>query len=520
MKRILAVFLCCVLVCGLAACGSASQQPYTPTGNGLTYDEDQSGPAVTEPEGETVQEFSLIYYPDVTLNPYVCNDFTNRALFSLLYQGLFTVDRDYNVEPMLCSQYSMADSMRSYVFYVDPAATFADGTRVTAADVAASLTAAKEGDFYRSRFSKVTSIAVTEDGQGVEVKLNTAYENFPILLDVPIVKATDVTLERPMGTGPYTISDYGMGTQLVRRSNWWCQGRNMVITAPLIALQEAESVNQIRDEFQFGSLDLVQADTGSDRYADYLCDYELWDSENGIFLYLACNQESEVLTSAAMRKCITYGIDREALANDHYKGFARGASLPASPLSPYYNQSLANQYDYDPEAFAAQVQNLNLDSKEVILLVNGKDSHRLRVAKSIEEMLEKGGMNITIKAYEGNTYSWALKNEEYDMYIGQTILSPNMDLSHFFSTNGNLNYAGLSNMTAYTLCQQALENHGNYYTLHQTVMEEGLLCPILFRSYAIYATRGLLTELTPSRDNVFYYSIGKTMEGAYIRTSE
>ena len=40
---------------------------------------------------------------------------------------------------------------------------------------------------------------------------------------------------------------------------------------------------------------------------------------------------------------------------------------------------------------------------------------------------------------------------------------------------------------------------------------------MLFRSYAIYATRGLLTGLTPSRDNVFYYSLGKTMNGALIR---
>ena len=103
------------------------------------------------------------------------------------------------------------------------------------------------------------------------------------------------------------------------------------------------------------------------------------------------------------------------------------------------------------------------------------------------------------------------------MYLGQTILSPNMDLSHFFSSSGNLNYGGIDDITVYTLCQQALENHGNYYTLHQAVMEQGLICPILFRSYAIYATRGLLTELTPARDNVFYYSIGKTMEEAFIR---
>ena len=47
-------------------------------------------------------------------------------------------------------------------------------------------------------------------------------------------------------------------------------------------------------------------------------------------------------------------------------------------------------------------------------------------------------------------------------------------------------------------------------------MDRGLICPILFRSYAIYATRGLVTELTPARDNMFFYSIGKTMADAKI----
>ena len=66
------------------------------------------------------------------------------------------------------------------------------------------------------------------------------------------------------------------------------------------------------------------------------------------------------------------------------------------------------------------------------------------------------------------------------------------------------------------MCNEALGNHGNFYTLHQNVMDDGRLCPILFRSYAIYATRGLLTGLTPARDNVFYYSLGKTMEKARL----
>ena len=48
-------------------------------------------------------------------------------------------------------------------------------------------------------------------------------------------------------------------------------------------------------------------------------------------------------------------------------------------------------------------------------------------------------------------------------------------------------------------------------------MDNGLLCPVLMRSYAVFTTRGVIPELMPARDNVFWYSIGKTMEQALIR---
>ena len=68
--------------------------------------------------------------------------------------------------------------------------------------------------------------------------------------------------------------------------------------------------------------------------------------------------------------------------------------------------------------------------------------------------------------------------------------------------------------------RKALENQGNYYTLHHTIMEEAYLIPVLFRSYAVYAARGLLTDLKPARDNVFCYSIGRTMTDAYQADAE
>jgi len=515
MKRKLALLLSlCICLSLLAGCNLSEKEPYEPTGDGLTWDDDSFHNQASQQEDSSVQELTLTYFPNVTMNPYFCTDFTNKAIMSLLYQGLFSVDRDYNVEPVLCEKYTISDDMCTYTFYLDGSATFSDGSRVTPEDVRTSLITAKSSQIYSGRFNRIIHVAVQDDG-GVTVVLDTAYENFPLLLDVPILKANQQTIARPLGTGPYKFTGIGDQTQLTRRTDWWCTS-DLIVTAPSIRLIEAESYHQIRDEFQFGELDLVQAEPGSDHYVEYLCDYELWDSENGIFLYLACNRDSYIFDSAVMRACLTYAIDRTQLAKEFYRGFATPANLPASPRSPIYNQSLAEDYAYNPEIFAKAVSEAGLTGAQVVLVVCREDTLRLKVAKGIEVMLEAAGLDVIVRDYDAANIEYALVATEYDLYLGQTMLSPNMDLSEFFDADGNLSYGGLSDAGTYSLCLQALENHGNFYTLHYTIMEQGLLCPLLFRSYAVYANRGQLTDLTPSRNNVFYYSIGKSMENALI----
>ena len=128
-----------------------------------------------------------------------------------------------------------------------------------------------------------------------------------------------------------------------------------------------------------------------------------------------------------------------------------------------------------------------------------------------EKVIEAGGVLVELMQYSGSTYQYFLRVWDYDIYIGKTQLSPNMDLSPFFSTWGSLRSGGMTDEVLKGFCQQALANRGNYYNLHEQVMEDASLCPLLFSTYSVHATRGLLTGLSPSRDNVFYYSLDKDM---------
>ena len=513
MKR-LALLILALCLMMFAGCGQ--QQDYVPTGDALSWEDDYTGPETTKAQEEE-QKLMLTYYPEVTMNPYACTDFTNRALLSLIYQSLFATDRDYNVEPQLCSRYRVSEDMKVYTFYLEQA-TFSDGQVLTAQDVVASLNAARESDYYGGRFQYLADLSISDDG-GVRIQMAVPYENLPLLLDIPIVKEEEVEEMYPLGTGPYVLNRAGEQASLVKQPHWWCS-TEMVLTAPTIPLMKAESTTQIRDAFEFRGLSLVCADPGSDKYADYRCDFELWDCETGDFVYLTTSRTSTVFSVPEVRAALTHAIDRDYLVDTFYRGFARSACLPASPRSPFYSQTLAEHYGYDSTKFAEALRKADMRDQTVVLLVNSDDSLRVRVARSIAKMLEDCGLKVQMSELSGVPYQIALKSWNFDLFLGQTKLSPNMDLTQFFNENGVLSWGGVDNPTLYSLCHQALENHGNYYTLHKTVMDSSALCPVLFGSNAVFATRGLITGLTPSRDNVFYYSLGKTMEDALLEEDE
>lgn len=544
MKKILSLLLCISLVTGLFAGCKGEKDPYVPTGDALAAADADPNAQATEPALE--QELTLVYYPDSSLHPYECTDYTNRTVLSLVYQSLFVVNDDYKVSPLLCKSYSVSDDMMTYTFYLKDA-TFSDGTPLTAQHVLGSLEAAWESNVYGYRFHQVLDMEVTSDG-GIAIYLNTPYENFPILLDVPIIKtlpaapaadsddsgdtttptetaATEPETDNsalPLGTGPYYLDSTPAGMRLRRCLNWWCD-LDIPVTASSISLREAESPTQVRDAFEFSDVGLVCANPGSDSYADFRSDYELWDIESGLFLYIGFNMDEEgesIFKDEDLRAAFTHAIDRDLLAEDYYRGYASSATLPASPNSPYYDEALAAQYAFDSELFAQEVIKGAYQGKEITMLVNAGDSLRLRVAKDIAAMLEDCGLTVKLTEYEGDYYYSAISAREYDIYLAQTKLSPNMDLTPFFYVYGSLSYGALDNESVYAMCQEALANDVNYYSLHKQVMDQGLICPILFQSYAVYATRGLLTGLTPARDNVFYYDFGERLSDIQIPVDE
>ena len=524
MKKITVLLLIFSILCGcLTGCASGEEEAYVPTGDALLLE--GQDPADLMPPEEEAESLTLAYNPDMSLNPLIAYSQNNRVLISLMYQGLFAVSSTYEPYPILCSAYKVEPSGMIWTFYVEETATFSDGSKVTVEDVLASYQAARESDYYKGRFQYyVSEIKLSGDGEGVSFFLNTPYENLPLLLDVPIVKAEDVAADHPRGTGPYIFSDGVGGAVLNRVSRWWADVE-IPTKAETVYLIEAQTAAQVRDEFEFGDVGLVVANPLSDSYADFRSDFELWNIDSGTMLYIGCNiLYSDYFEDGKLRTFLTYAIDRETLIRDNYHDHALPATLAASPNSSYYNTALAEKYAYDPLKFIDALSKWNVPTdpkdpnKKMVLLVNRDDSARLRAARDIAKTLTEFGIPTATLECSGSNYVDVLKANNWDIYLGQTRLPPNQDLSEFFRLWGNLSWGGLPNENILKLCKDSLENSGNNYNLLSKLAEDGRIIPILFGQHAVYAERGAFTNLNPARDNAFFYTMGKTMAGIQIDT--
>lgn len=517
MKRILLLLLCAALVLSIFSGCAAEDNPYIPTGDALAPEDADVN--ATQPEEDTEpQEFSLAYYENRSMNPLVSTDFTNRMLFSLMYQGLFFINSKNEAVPILCKSYKFSTDYRTFTFFLMDGAKFSDGTPVTVEDVLATYSAALKSTYYSGRFVHVKELKISDEG-GVTFKLSNPITDLPLLLDVPIVKAGQIEAEHPMGSGPYIFEDSLTGAQLRRNRAWWCNDlvNNLAVTAEIIPLVAATSTTHIRDQFEFHDVGVVCTDPFSDSYSDYRCDRELWTCENGLMLFIGCNVAySDVFSDDNLRAALTYAIDRKSLADSFYRGFAQTTTIPCSPSSPYYSPALAAKYEYDPIRFIEALGKIKRPEEPVSLLVNKDDSLRLRAAREIARMLTECGLETVTDEVETAKYLSYVRVGKYDLYLGQTKLSTNMDLTPFYHPYGNISRNGVADPDIYALCLDALENSGNFYNLHKAAADDGSIVPILFGSYAVYATRGLVTNLSPSRDCVFYYTLGRTDSDAMI----
>lgn len=451
------------------------------------------------------QTFTLPLDPQGGWDPYVGSKSGNMALLPLLCESLYALDNTFTPQPLLAQSAAPSEDGLSWTVTLRAGVTFSNGEALTAQRVADAVNAARgEKSVYAARLAGVKTVTAQEDGT-VLFQLSRPNADFPALLDFPIAW---VTKHGVLGTGPYVLD----GDHLTARGDWW-QGKTMPLVS--IPLKEEGDADGLIADFNTGAISLVAVDpTGADSLG-YSGSYQNWEYPTTTMLYLGFQCGKGPCASAAFRKAVSQALDRDALAHRTLEGHALAAALPAPPTSPRYDSAPAGQLGYDADAAAQALDELGyaLDDQgarrsgkyplTVRVLANADNTYKEALAQAAADALGALGVQTEVRALPWEEYTKALKNGDFDIYLGESRLTGDLDPGAFLTAGSGLYYGGFKSQALTGALSEARQT-GDWSGFYSQWAEDVPLAVLCFKNAAMLTPWGQVEGAAPTQGNLFY----------------
>lgn len=522
--HIIKICILVALIPSLALCGChllsgpADDSP-------VTYDDPQEAPppqAVTHNDAPPTRgRFTLRYDPNSALNPITSLNSDNILLSSLMYESLFILDGNLNVEPLLCESWTMEDDY-TFIFEIKPDVAMSDGSFLSADDVAYSLKQAMHTGRFVNRLKIIDSVTATGD-LTVSVVLNSSNSRFIRLLDIPIIKNGSIDNNVPPGTGPYIFT----GAQSMRLDSFPRYRDFTRLPVMTIYLRECDD-NEKAELFDDGVLTLLWDDP-SDAFDIRLNRlHEKHYYETTTLQFIGFNTRSVALQDPDLRRAIGSSIDRQYIADYIMPRQALASPLALSPAYGLYDTNWERTYLDDPirEMSAllhqAGLEDYNFDSYleypdgyggftefSIDFIVNSENEHKIQVANMITETLKLYGFNISVRELPWDSFINALQTGDFDMYYGEIVLSADFDLSPLLMPGSRLNYGRTGNsefgqyIDAFLYAQTENGERAAAKRLCEEITRNAPFVPVVYKRYVIYLPIGAISGASPSQSGVF-----------------
>ena len=437
MKRILALLLSVLMLILVGCKASPQSNDNTQSSSGET--------TKTAPES-----LSLLYRSNDTLNPYAASSLLNRQLSYLLYDPLVKVDNFYQPKFILAKDIDY--NGKSCTITLNDA-YFSDGTAVTAEDVVYCYGLAKNSALiYSKQLSSVSSM-VAEGSKTISVKLTKADPYIANLLDFPIFKresekAVDednISLP-PVGSGRY-IPD--LANERLVRNSAHINGKPSV---EKISLLHAPDSEVIEHNLESNYVSLYYTDL-SDGVIHSMTGTSYFVNLNN-FVYLGTNMNYGKCKNEKMRYLISEAINRTEICNTAYHELAAPATGIFNPVwedakglqnisSTSVNPNLV-AYLKDLGYNSKNDDGYYVESNKVVLTVSlicyRGNSRHVAVAETVAAQLKKIGIKVNIQKLGWEGYMWTLQNGQFDLYVAETKILNNMDVSELVIPGGSMAY--------------------------------------------------------------------------------
>ena len=455
-NRILSLLLAGVMALGLTACGASNA--------GAAADETGSAAVSTESaSSDTAASGEKIINVGVTntigsINPLLLNGGEiNKYATGLMFLPLMELDADLIFEGMLADSITTEDN-KNFIVHIDDAATWSDGTPVTADDVVytalrlASPVIGNTAMMYYV-FEGVGDDGFVEEGaesidgiQKVDDKTVqfTTKEEMPIttfensyaryLLTLPKhvieqyseeeLSTADWFNHPDVVSGPFIVTDFDVDHYISYEANkdYW-KG------APKIDKLNIKIVDgsQLYAGLQSGEIDITQQTMSDIPQEDYES-VEALDNVEVVYGSPVTNQSVFIQTKnvpdVKVRQAMLYAIDRQQILEELLNGHGEIVDGFLSSASPFYDDSLT-PVSYDPEKAKALLEEAGWDGSQTIrFYVNSGDSTFVNAASIIAAEWAAVGIKAEIQTVDFATLMSVAGTEDYDVLAVQYTYAP------------------------------------------------------------------------------------------------
>lgn len=435
MKKLICVLLCITAVfCIFSACKNGEENPTEET------------TAETETSEATVAKkgITLGYFKDKGFNPYKTDSPLNRNLLTLVYDSLFIVEDGYAVSPLIAE--SFTNEGNKLTVTIKDELYFSDGSLVDSSDVVYSFNMAKDNSFYGKRLTNIKS--ATGSDSSVIFTLGKEDIFAEGCLNFPIIRAGDGGEKTPVGSGRYILKKKDGGYYLKANE---ATTRKEEMTTDKINLVPVSADKGELYLLQTGDLTYFFDDLSDGEYTKIGANMVKMPLNNLVFL--AFNSEG-IFADESLKKAVNLAVDRVGLCDKAYEGMYRRtksafnpdwhivSSVPVSenPCNTKEAEELLEKsgyiYAYSHNAYRSK----NFEFLKIKLLVCSDTEAKLTLGKEIKKALESIGIGVELAEKEYSEYISALKEGDFDLYVGEIKPGANMSLSAFFSSGGSACY--------------------------------------------------------------------------------
>ena len=532
-RKIVSLLLAAAMTAGvMSGCGGNGETAGT-AGTADTKNAETAQNGAKE-EGQSTIVMEITNDPS-SLQPSTINQQAFMEQRMNYYERLFEWDYNGEVSPLLVKDFEWIDELHLKITLYDNITTHS-GKKLTTEDVKFSLEYAKDSAEFARHTTNIDydNIEITDDYTMVIpiLQQNVLFWNDITRIDIvskaDFEESKDQMITTPVGTGPYKVTGYTPGVEVVleKNENYWNAGQTEIQQRNVdrIIYKFIPEEAQRTISLESGDVDFVY-DPPLTELEGLMnnSDYDVLEVKTSSTPSLYFNSsEGSVCSNKSLRQAISCAIDNSAIVAAVYKGFAHPACSVVTPNNPEWSDDLenSNPYAFDQEKAKTCLAEAGYQPGELKLRLATDDvSTHKAAAEIIQTYLQQIGIEVEISIFDAGSYNTLLTQKDtWDMQINEYTTKGSILFFFGNQVNRNKNIRGFWDDDEFqNVLDEALEDGDNEKVskLVSIFMENIPIYPLMNKTNYYVFRKGIENVRTKDDYIVFPGDVTYTEEASY-----